>query len=434
MAPCVKPSHIQCTMKTHPHFWLQARPMRGSAAALRRQHGAFLITFALFMLFLLGFMGIALDFGRLFVVRTELQTAADSCALAAARELDLQPGAVNRAINSGRTLGDGNGVQFQSSKANQVHIGFSEMLVLAGGYSPGFPDNKAKYAECSYKLTGLKPWLLQTMAAFSGNSAYASDLAVAARAVATRAPSQTACIIPVALRWDSGLPTVGKWIPFDPSGKSKSGTITWGNLNGTTSASGTEADMLSGYCVTPTPKTIFTPGKQANKIAEVWNYRFGIYTAKTMAEAAANLAKTGLPDYSSYRYYNDASGKNWTGVDADGNIGNAFQDFMTKRLNFTSCGATPNACNVSTGGYKTVAQKNDLMAHGADRRIVTLPITRADYFNNEFACMLMLTPLEPSSMTSNLEYLGLANAPASPCKGSGLVGGTAGPLIPVLVR
>jgi uncharacterized membrane protein len=42
-------------------------------------------------------MGIALDFGHLFVVKTELQTAADSCALAAAQELDGASDALNRA-------------------------------------------------------------------------------------------------------------------------------------------------------------------------------------------------------------------------------------------------------------------------------------------------------------------------------------------------
>lgn len=405
------------------------RPMRGAAAALRRQHGAFLITFALFMLFLLGFMGLALDFGRLFVVRTELQTAADSCALAAARELDLQPSAVTRATSAGGTVGGRNGVQFQSGSANLITIRFSDTLI--GSYSSSFPAASAKYAECQYALTGLKPWLLQALAAFSGNSAYANNLSVAARAVATRAPSQTACIIPVTLRWDSAsLPTVGKWIPFDP-GQSKSGNMTWGNLNGSTNASTTEADMLNGYCVSPTPKAIFTPGTQANTIAEVWNYRFGIYKNNY------NPSTTGHPDYSSYRYYyNSAADNNWTGRDADGNIGNASQDFLAKRLNFTACGANPAACGLSSGGYKTVSQTPALQANGADRRIVTLPITTGsgNYFNNKFACMLMLTPLQPSTMTSTFEYLGLATDASSPCKGNGLVGGTVGPLIPVLVR
>ena len=62
-------------------------------ATRRSQRGAVIITVCLLMLFLLGFIGFALDFGRLFVVKSELQTAMDSCALAAAQELDLQPDA-----------------------------------------------------------------------------------------------------------------------------------------------------------------------------------------------------------------------------------------------------------------------------------------------------------------------------------------------------
>ena len=38
-------------------------------------------------LFLLGFIGLPLDFGRLFIVKTEMQTAMDSCALRRPRSL-----------------------------------------------------------------------------------------------------------------------------------------------------------------------------------------------------------------------------------------------------------------------------------------------------------------------------------------------------------
>jgi len=72
----------------------------------QRQTGAVIITVALTMLFLLGFMAIALDFGHLFVVKTELQTAVDSCALAAAQELDGASDALTRATNAGLTAGN----------------------------------------------------------------------------------------------------------------------------------------------------------------------------------------------------------------------------------------------------------------------------------------------------------------------------------------
>lgn len=413
-------------MKTQPPPRHIAWPMCGSAAAPWRQRGAFLITFALFMLFLLGFMGIALDFGRLFVVKTELQTAADSCALAAARELNLQPGAVARAVSAGNTVGGRNSVQFQSGSANQISIGFSETLVLPGGYSAALADSKAKYAECSYALTGLKPWLLQAMAAFSGNSAYASNLAVAARAVATRAPSQSACIIPVVL--PKGTYVTGQWITFDP----KNGPMTWGNLNFAPDANTTNSEMRDSYCVTPTPGKIYTPGAKAT-VAEYWNFRFGIYKNNPSSP-------TGAPDYSSFIY----STSNWQGRDGNGNIGNAYQgsspngtpNFLAQRLAFTPCGANPAACGLSTGGYSSVAQAPALKANGGDRRIVTVPVRQPDgsFDGKTLACMLILQPMQPSSLVSTFEYLGLTTDFSSPCTTSGIAGGTSGPMIPVLVR
>ena len=60
-----------------------------------RQRGAVIVTVCLLMLFLLGFMAFALDYGRLFIVKTELQTALDSCALSAAQELDRHATAIH---------------------------------------------------------------------------------------------------------------------------------------------------------------------------------------------------------------------------------------------------------------------------------------------------------------------------------------------------
>src|SRR5215212_6965215 len=80
----------------------------------QRQRGAVLVTVALTMLLLLGFIGIGLDFGRLFVMKTELQTAMDSCALSAAQELDGLADALTRARNAGQNAGNMNRVGFQS--------------------------------------------------------------------------------------------------------------------------------------------------------------------------------------------------------------------------------------------------------------------------------------------------------------------------------
>ena len=70
-----------------------------------RQKGATIITTCLLLLFLLGFMAFALDFGRLFIVKAELQTAMDSCALSAAQELDQLKTAIARAHSPRTTAG-----------------------------------------------------------------------------------------------------------------------------------------------------------------------------------------------------------------------------------------------------------------------------------------------------------------------------------------
>jgi uncharacterized membrane protein len=81
----------------------------------RRQKGAVILTVAFALLFLLGFMAIALDFGHMFVVKDELQTSMDACALAAAQELDAASDSITRATNAGMTAGNLNNVNFQSA-------------------------------------------------------------------------------------------------------------------------------------------------------------------------------------------------------------------------------------------------------------------------------------------------------------------------------
>jgi len=52
----------------------------------------------------------------------------------------------------------------------------------------------------------------------------------------------------------------------------------------------------------------------------------------------------------------------------------------------------------------------------------------------DYACMLMLQPLTIPMSDVKLEFRGNAGTPGSPCTTSGIPGGVAGPLVPVLVR
>lgn len=68
----------------------------------RRQRGAIMIMMALIMIVLIGVAALALDIGRLVVLRSQMQNAADAAALAAAVELDGESNALDRARAAAR--------------------------------------------------------------------------------------------------------------------------------------------------------------------------------------------------------------------------------------------------------------------------------------------------------------------------------------------
>lgn len=398
----------------------------------RGQRGAFIITTALLLLFLLGFMGIALDFGRMFVVRGELQTALDACALSAAAELDGSSTAITRAISSGKAAGNANAVNLQSADwSGQGQIVDGDISFRDATYAASIDPALARYAQCAHTHANIGLWLLRALNAFSGSALVPATGTVATSAVATRAPAQTSCPVPLAFKPDAGATaphyglTVGQWVRLINDSPTN-GHVGWANLDGSSSASET-VDELNGHCGTEMGDTLGTPGVQS-AVTDVWNERFGIY--KNSGDPAVQR-----PDYAGYAY----TVKNWPGQ------ANAFSDFKAKRATFASCGNTSTDiedCEDITGltlnSFKKLAPPGNTtgghMQYGYDRRIVLVPVINTGNQVIDFACMLMLQPLEQPMGDANLEYLGNASGLASPCTTSGMVGGTVGPLVPVLVR
>ena len=68
------------------------------------------------------------------------------------------------------------------------------------------------------------------------------------------------------------------------------------------------------------------------------------------------------------------------------------------------------------------------------RCIVVVPVVNGSNGVIDYACMLMLHPLSIPLQPADLEFRGLAGTPGSPCTTAGLPGGSAGPLVPALVR
>lgn len=418
----------------------------------RRQHGAVIITTCLLLLCLLGFMGFALDLGKLFVVKSELQTAMDSCALSAAQELDGLPSAITRARSAGLTAGNLNNVNFQSTTwSGQTQLVDTEITFRNAAYTATDVPDQAKYVQCQHTQPAVQMWLLKAMGAFTRNTTdFPNTHNVMANAVATRGSAQSTCPIPVALvpkpggtKANNYLLQVGEWVKVIGDRTPGSGEMGWYNLDGTTSARQAKDQLEGGSCGNRVGDTLGTPGSKTG-VDTVWNYRFGVY--KNSGNPSVNH-----PDFSGYSY-TSANWKNpvpqdaWAGTPAPGSHATA-QNFMTKRAAFASLDDT--GTNLQDGSLIAFGRSNQLNSfqklatpgstgehhnYGADRRLVVVPVIDSVRKVTDYVCVFMLHPLSGPNDDAYLEFRGNAAAPNSPCKSAGLPGGTAGPLVPVLVR
>jgi Flp pilus assembly protein TadG len=80
----------------------------------QRQRGAVMILFAVSLTVLLGFMALVIDLGRTYVVRTELQNAADAAALAGAKDLNQTSAGVTSAVTTAIAMAGKNNYKFSS--------------------------------------------------------------------------------------------------------------------------------------------------------------------------------------------------------------------------------------------------------------------------------------------------------------------------------
>lgn len=415
------------------------------------QQGAVIVTVALVMLFLLGFMGIALDFSRLFIVKSELQTAMDSCALAAAQELDGQSTALTRATNAGQAAGNTNNVNLQSSTwSGQGKIIDADITFKDTFYLNTTVAANAKYAQCAHTQSDIEMWLLQSMSAFSGNSAdYPKTQNVMALSVATRASAQTTCPIPVAFKFKSGTSApnyglqVGEWITVLGNATPGEGEFGWYNLDGLSSARDAKDQMEDGTCGVRVGDQLGAPGVKTS-VDTAWNYRFGIY--KNTGDPSVNH-----PDFSGYAYtsnnWKNASPQNaWSGTPAAGSDATA-DNFLAKRAAFASFDDTGTDLKDASlmvygdenkfNSFKNLATPGNTGQHqqyGLNRRIVTIPVINSANRVVDYLCMFMLQPLSGPNDDVQLEFRGNAGAASSACTSNGLPGGLAGPLAPVLVR
>jgi hypothetical protein len=265
---------------------------------------------------------------------------------------------------------------------------------------------------------------------------------VSSMATATLAPSQSNCGIPLGIcsRGPASMSppfglVPGQWINgrFD-SGGGLTGSFNWIDFTPPGGGASELGDLLrgNGMCNLNVPTPVGQSGILGNSAARAWNTRFGLYQS-----GGDNVTAT-PPDFTGYAY----TAVNWPSQS------NALADFRARRSAHANYGSDVAAGNAATGlslsnAYNPVTSVMQHTQYGADRRIVVAPIVNCDEWGSSqtvpirgWACVLMLHPISNTGDTIYMEYLGLSNAPGSPCATSGVAGdpGSAGPLVPALVQ
>lgn len=428
--------------------------MRPWPRSAREQRGAVAITVGLALAILIGFLGIVVDLGHMYVAKAEMQNAMDACALAAAKELTgVSATQLQLAENAGITVGSLNNVNFQSQPVAVTPADITFAAAINGPYQSRTTVEAGgnaqilsmKFAKCEKAKTGIVMSFMKVMG--MGNQS------VPAHAVATLSAGQSACPLPLGMCVHSPAPATcpgggapnayglcpGQWY----NGKLAAGGGGTGNFNWIdyTPPSGGASELAglitgTGSCNSNVSNTVGQSGVDQS-VATAWNSRFGLYK-----NGAGNPSLSSAPpDYTGYAY----TPTNWA------TQYNAYADFKTKRTAYASYGNTTDtvaAGNTITGlglnnSYKvaTHGAGGQLASSGASRRIALAPIVDCAAWASAqtvpikaWGCVLMLHPIDQPGDTVYMEYLGLANAAGSPCATSGTPGSGAGPLVPTLVR
>ena len=437
-----------------------------------RQRGVVAIVVGLMLAVLVGFIGLAIDGGHLYLTKTELQNAADACALAASYELTGAPAipvaAFDRAEAAGRTVGQLIRVNFQGGAIGAADISVQFGAALSAGSpwaSAATAPPNAKYVRCTIDRNaangrGIAPYFMQVLG-FGATT-------VTSLATATLAPAQSNCAVPMALCAQGAAPnygyTAGDWVSmnFSESGSNANytGNFRWIDFDpsaSTPGCSGGGAQELrcllagAGQCSLPPPITGSCPSSgnssptpgcvgqngAINSLDKGYNTRFGVYE-----NGSGYSIASAPPDYTGNSY----STENWT-------LGrNAYAGTVAGQTNFRDARAAfleiTNPTGVNPAFYAnntTRATQPQLISNGADRRLVVVPIVDCAGFASgqhapvrAYACVLLLDPYrrQGNNVMSRMEYIGLSNVAGSPCATSGIAGDSAsqGPMVPALVQ
>lgn len=422
--------------------------MNSSSVQLRRQRGAIAVLTGLMIVVLIGMAGLVLDLAHLYIVKTELQNAADACALSAVRELStIDANTVARSTSAGILAGQLNRVNFQSAVPDiqNADITFGSNLdANASGKLLNFTrevNSDTQYVRCApheAQPISVAMWFMGVLGI--------NESGVNADAVAKYPISQQSCAIPVALCKKTESFVVGNWYDgrVEPGGAISGGNYGWVQLEEKASGVPDISQYFDGDGLCKFGDYVYPDNGVKQSISAAWNTRFGLYSGSYAYKESDLVSKDEIlkahrPDKTGYSYQTPRTG----GV---------YQEYLSKFLayepfNVSEIGqkttnpnkgdpCVPNGTDCSPvdfGGNTVYLSKSDHQKYAPvnqSRRMVAVPVIDCSVPEKQkptWACGLMLAPLWGNRPVILLEYRGMM--PNEDCGGAG---GLAG--FPKLVR
>ncbi|MBA4340248.1 MAG: hypothetical protein C0421_15570 [Hyphomonas sp.] len=262
--------------------------MRTFPNLAREQQGAIAPIFAVLLPVLLMFAALAVDVGRAYALRTELEIAVDAAALAAASQLDGQPGAGGRAIAAANGALTENSVRLAAQAENNIAVRQQDLcfMIAAGGPCLDANDQRVR----AVKVT-LQPRTLNLSFGVFANLQSLSVDASATASIGTFVQPPPPPTIPLAVCREA-LPS-----GFDPAvnvGRSlllrrrgTNGTATGNYVLIRPASSWTDAqalDALGRVSVNLGPTSAPVVGNATSTVLAQWlNVRFDIFRGATSA-------------------------------------------------------------------------------------------------------------------------------------------------------
>lgn len=406
--------------------------------ALRRQRGALSVVTGFSLVALIGMLALVLDLGHLYIAKTELQNAADACALSAAGELaTIDAATYGRATTAGIAVGARNKSDMQRLATDIVAADISFSSTFAGPYSAAIAADTT-YARCAPQLTNVTSVAMWFAGVFN-----VASVRMAADAIARVDHKVDTCALPLAMCTTTPAAanlgfTIGQWSTGAlAAGDGMTGSYGWIDFK---SELGTKlADTLAGAgnCDLPSGITAVTAQKGgaggSGAAAQAWNTRFGLYGG-TYQDPALNK-----PDTTGFAYtlrswplgrdaFSEQYAQNYKSQEALNTPYNldAIVDSKEKPVNFPGS-ASPSSKAVHAAGTP-------------GRRIAVLPVIKCDSWDPSgkdepvvgWACGLMLAPVGDPDTEVKMEIIRVSVAPdQQPCEN---VPGVGGIVIPKLVR